>query len=136
MPLAFPPAADLNRLAYYFEATFPSEGREMPGAIDSLTDELIRWYRCWKEGRNPGLWVDRTGEDAWVVEDTRDTSPGNLRGLNSDGYALLRRCRLPQNAASLENTPLLADLVTAGCIIEVDRKLLSVVCERATSGRW
>jgi ribosomal peptide maturation radical SAM protein 1 len=71
--LAFPPAADLGKLAYHFDADFASGARAHPEIVQAIGEAVERWRAQWRErdGDLPALVVRRLADDAFVLRDTR-----------------------------------------------------------------
>jgi ribosomal peptide maturation radical SAM protein 1 len=71
--LAFPPGADLERLAYHFDADFASAARDHPDVIREIRREIDQWRRAWTGAGSqlPALSVRRLAGDVYVLHDTR-----------------------------------------------------------------
>ncbi|MFA4915740.1 MAG: RiPP maturation radical SAM C-methyltransferase [Syntrophales bacterium] len=126
---AFPGSVDITRLGYYFEARFPSEVREEPDIINLLAKELIKWFKCWQGGNDPGLWIKRTGDNQWSITDTRECLSERVTTLNSREYSFLRKYRIPQYQDGEKDKNLIESFIKLGFLIEVDEMLLSVLCD-------
>lgn len=126
---AFPRFVDTGRLAYYFNAEFPSSSRERPGILDSLIQELIRWRKKWQNNTPPGLWIKRLASDQWQVEDTRACSTQSVVMLDTEEHSILMKCRIPKFRDSVELSEKGVRLLDLGYLLEVDNKLLSIVCD-------
>lgn len=76
--LAFPPGADLERLAYHFDADFDTAARDHPDVIREIRSEIDRWRSAWTGAASqlPSLLVRRLRGDAFLLRDTRGL-PGN-----------------------------------------------------------
>ena len=44
----YPDRADIEKLAYYYHADYPSEAREHPELILKIANEITRWRRVWE----------------------------------------------------------------------------------------
>ena len=71
--LAFPPGADLERLAYHFDADFDSAARDHPDVIQEIRSEIERWRSAWTGAGSqlPALSVRHLRGDAFLLRDTR-----------------------------------------------------------------
>lgn len=155
---AFPKSFDLDRLAYFFTADHPSEVRENPDSMIPFMASLRRWQKRWWEVKVPELSVRPLPEGRWEVTDTRDCAVWPARIIDGEGYALLKRCRWgrplesfhplesvesvdpsepagPKETVALKGTAgpgeMVRDFLAAGYLVEVDGKVLSLVCENA-----
>jgi ribosomal peptide maturation radical SAM protein 1 len=87
----FPPETDLEKLAYYFTADYPSESRETVDVMRKVAREVQAWRDAWR-GRKfgaPQLDVQRLSEDVYVLRDERGL-PGTreFQILNREEAAL------------------------------------------------
>ena len=126
---AFPESIDIIRLAYYFVAKYPSESRERPEILKPLKRQLDRWQEQWMQENAPELSIQPIGKNQWMVKDTRDCAKVSTQMLNHDDYALLKQCRPGVSAELIRSNDRVKRLLHFGYLIEVDNKLLSVVCE-------
>jgi len=92
-----PSHPDLDKIAYYFTADFPSQSRENPAIINALWEECRAWFSAWATYEAipldillPTLHVVRKSSDRYVLEDTRGL-PGRpkLIEINRDRAGLL-----------------------------------------------
>jgi ribosomal peptide maturation radical SAM protein 1 len=69
----FPEHADLDRMAYHFEAEYPSGSRDALPLMTDLNREVQRWHEAWQgDPRNrPALTVNRVAHGRYVLVDTR-----------------------------------------------------------------
>ncbi|MDY6856794.1 MAG: RiPP maturation radical SAM C-methyltransferase [Thermodesulfobacteriota bacterium] len=126
---AFPDSVNIARLAYYFAAQYPSESRERPDILVPLKQQLDRWNERWMQKPIPKLSMQQKHSSQWKVEDTRDCAKVATQMLTDEDHSLLKQCRTgisPNRTRSKGRIDLLLDL---GYLIEVDGKLLSIVCE-------
>ena len=74
-----PSYADIDKIAYYFTANFPSQSHEKPAIITALWEEFQAWKKAWEaymeviplEMMLPTLHITRKTEDEYILEDTR-----------------------------------------------------------------
>jgi ribosomal peptide maturation radical SAM protein 1 len=73
-----PVHADINKIAYFFAADFPSQSRENPEVITALWEEYQAWNRAWAPYEStsldillPTLHVTRKANDRYVLDDDR-----------------------------------------------------------------
>ncbi|MBT3224162.1 MAG: RiPP maturation radical SAM protein 1, partial [Proteobacteria bacterium] len=96
----FPPEADLDRLAYHFEASYPSGSEEAPEVMVRLLDKVWRWRRAWEQ-HAPALELRRIGVGSFVLMDTRGLGQNPCFYLNqSQAEAVLVGGPLGQAKAS------------------------------------
>jgi ribosomal peptide maturation radical SAM protein 1 len=71
--LAFPPQADLTKLAYHFVGTYDSGAYRRLDLIREIGDALVTWQGRWTgtDGDRPMLHVERVGGDYYGLVDTR-----------------------------------------------------------------
>ncbi|MBW1878859.1 MAG: RiPP maturation radical SAM C-methyltransferase [Deltaproteobacteria bacterium] len=77
----FPDHADLARLAYHFEAEYPSGSRDALALMSELNREVQRWHEAWEGDphKRPALTVNRVARGQYVLVDTREVgSPPTL----------------------------------------------------------
>ncbi|MBN2801384.1 MAG: RiPP maturation radical SAM C-methyltransferase [Deltaproteobacteria bacterium] len=65
----FPPHADLDRLAYWFEGEIPSASLALPELQVELADAVQRWREAWLAPTPPTLRL--SGPSPWTLLDTR-----------------------------------------------------------------
>jgi len=126
---AFPDSVNVARLAYYFVAKYPSESRERPEILVPLKQQLDRWTERWMKTDVPKLLIRRMQGDQWMVEDSRDCAKSSRQVLNGDDYSLLEQCRVGISSKNIKSSGRVNRLLDLGYLIEVDGKLLSVVCK-------
>jgi hypothetical protein len=70
---AFPPHADLERLAYNFKAAYESASWSAPDLMATLRQALQDWRSLWAGDPHlrPILWVRPAGPEQYVLMDTR-----------------------------------------------------------------
>ncbi len=73
-----PPHADIDKIAYYFSARFPSRSRENPAVISALWEKYRAWYSAWGNYRAihletllPSLHVIPKTHNRYILVDTR-----------------------------------------------------------------
>ena len=101
MKNAMPEHADLDRIAYHFQADFPSEIRESPELLLELSDNLNQWRHLWAffksmglESSLPVLHVSRNPDGGYLLKDTRglpDTEPQTVLDKDQASLALVAR---------------------------------------------
>jgi ribosomal peptide maturation radical SAM protein 1 len=126
---AFPRSVDIARLAYYFVAKYPSESRQNPEILLPITRQLDRWAERWMGGHAPRLCIQHVEAGQWIVEDTRNCAKAFTQVLHSADYTLLKQCRQGISPKRLTSNGRVERLLDLGYLIEVDGKLLSLVCE-------
>ena len=126
---AFPAFVDTGRLAYYFNAEFPSSSRERPEILDALIQELIGWRKKWWDSTPPGLCIKRLDSVHWQVEDTRACATQSVVILDTEEHSILMECRIPKFRDSVKLSEKGVRLLDLGYLLEVDNKLLSIVCD-------
>jgi len=125
----YPPNFDVNRLATYFEAEFSAESVEHPDILMSMSEGIIRWLEMWRDGKPPVLRVVRNPDGSRLVEDTRPCALQHRLPLDDGQYTLLRHCRTPRKKETLAHEPAVGMFLKNNMLVEVDGKLLSVVCD-------
>ena len=126
---AFPESINLSRLAYFFSACYPSESRQRPDILGHLLDLIKKWNARWLQDEFPTLSIMQGGRKQWIIKDSRDCAKVPDNTIGGKDYFVLCECRsgdLPENITYPERIDQLLDF---GYLIEVDGKLLSVVCE-------
>jgi ribosomal peptide maturation radical SAM protein 1 len=124
---AFPPYVDRNRIALLFSADIPSASREDPDILDALISHLRIWRQRWRMPLRPVLHIRTLDNDRWLIEDSRDCAHEAKTVVDVATYDLLKEYRTPKLKPVVESE-LLIRLRTYGYLIEIDGKLLSVVC--------
>lgn len=73
---AFPPTADLRKLAYHFEGDYESAARAHPEVVRQVREGVDAWCKAWlrEEKDRPLLCVHRMGDGLFVLQDTRGLS--------------------------------------------------------------
>lgn len=109
---AFPPEADLMRIAYHFEGEYESAGRAHPEWIEQIREEVDAWRAACsvKAKDRPVLWVHQLDGDLFILRDTR-----RLPGIEEAGF-------LNRQQALLALTGWCARL-SAEAAFAIDRKL-------------
>lgn len=125
---AFPDTFDRTRIAYFFTARFPSESRDRPEILDPVICQLRRWHERWHKLPAPSLKIRQLDDGHWLVEDSRDCARKPQKVIDAPAYALLERYRIPSQRMPIEEDELLDRMKDLGYLIEIDGKLLSVVC--------
>ncbi|MDD2336326.1 MAG: RiPP maturation radical SAM C-methyltransferase [Geobacteraceae bacterium] len=125
---AFPDTFDRTRIAFFFTARFPSESRERPEILDSVICQIRRWHERWQNLPRPSLKIKHHEDNTWLVEDSRDYACKAQTVIDAPAYALLERYLTPRQRMPLEEDELLDRMKDLGYLIEIDGKLLSVVC--------
>jgi hypothetical protein len=124
---AFPEYVDRMRIALLFSANIPSASREDPDILDALMSHLQRWQQRWRIPHRPALHISPLDHDRWLIEDSRDCAHEAKTVVDVTTYDLLKEHQTPKRTPLVENE-LLVRLRTLGYFIEIDGKLLSVVC--------
>jgi ribosomal peptide maturation radical SAM protein 1 len=132
---AFPKSVDITRLAYYFDARYPSESRQNPEILLPLKRQLDRWQGRWMQADAPRLSIQPVQGGQWIVEDTRDCAKVSRHVLHNDDYTLLIQCRRGISPKRLTSNGRIDRLLDLGYLIEADGKLLSIVCETGIPNR-
>ncbi len=125
----YPPHFDVNRLAFYFEADFPSESLEQPHIPMAMAEAVLRWIELWHGGRPPVLRMIRNQDGSRLAEDTRPCARQHRLPLDEEQYELLCRCRAPRRKEALAHAAEVELLLENKMLVEVDGKILSVVCD-------
>jgi ribosomal peptide maturation radical SAM protein 1 len=126
-----PPQADLERLAYYFSARYPSQSRENPSVIQALWQQYREWRRAWSLYETfpldillPCLHLTRKTSHLYVLEDSRGlpARPGRLEvDRHRAGLLLVAR---PLEAAAAEDVQWAVD---AGLAVVMESWLVPLV---------
>lgn len=66
--LIYPNDVDLEKLACYYIAEFPSEAYEHPETIEQLNDEVDLWKKRWEQSKL----MMKTMMDTYLIHDTRE----------------------------------------------------------------
>ena len=68
-----PQHAAVERVAYHFNADYPSDSQANPGVIRAIADEVALWRRAWEaeDGAPPMLTVVPITGDQFLLYDTR-----------------------------------------------------------------
>jgi hypothetical protein len=125
----YPPQFDVNRLASFFEGEFSAESLEHPDILMRVSEGIIRWVEMWRSGKPPVLRVVRRPDGSRLVEDTRHCARQHELALHEEQYALLCHCRVPRKKETIVHEPAVGILLENNMLVEVDGKLLSVVCD-------
>ena len=131
--LAFPDNYDLARLACFFSADYPSEARENPEKLIPFMTCLRRWQESWQHPDPPELSIRQSAGEQWQISDTRDSALTPVRVIGREGYELLKYCRRGRPMGVVDNKTLAHDFLSSGFLIEVDGKLISLVCDSSVS---
>lgn len=126
---AFPDSIDITNMAYYFVARYPSESRERPGILAPLKRQLDRWLEKWLKEDVPELSIHQTAGDKWMIKDTRDFAKAPKQELGDDDYNLLKQCREGIYSKDIRSEDRVKRLLNFGYLVEIDDRILSVVCE-------
>jgi ribosomal peptide maturation radical SAM protein 1 len=129
---AFPEYVDRKRIALLFSANIPSASREDPDILDELMSHLRRWRQRWRIPRRPALRIRSLEHDRWLIEDSRDFACEAKTVVDVPTYNLLKEHQTPKRRTLVENE-LIERLRTLGYLVEIDGKLLSVVCGMSES---
>lgn len=125
---AFPDFFNRMRLAMYFSAKFPSESRGMPGILDLLIQHTRRWRQRWQKPPYPTLELRRLDDESWLVEDTRDCARETETVIDAPAYAILEMHLIPRQQEPCKEDERLDRLKELGYLVEIDGKLLTVIC--------
>ena len=125
---AFPDVFDRMRLAMYFSAKFPSESRERPGILDLLIEHTRRWRLRWQKPPYPLLELSRLDDERWLVVDTRDCARESETVIDAPTYAVLEMHLTPRQREPFKEDERLDRLEELGHLVEIDGKLLTIVC--------
>jgi ribosomal peptide maturation radical SAM protein 1 len=70
---AFPPTADVAKIAYHFQGDYTSGARAHPEVIDAIKDAAEVWRTAWRGGQGnlPKLAVRWMAGDSFILLDTR-----------------------------------------------------------------
>ena len=126
---SFPESVDVTRLAYYFEGKYPSESRERPEILVPLKQQLDRWCERWSKEDLPELSIRKINGENWILKDTRDCAKVSDQIIYKEDYSLLESCRSGAFRKHVGPDDRVRHFLDLGYLIEVDGKLLSVVCE-------
>ena len=128
---AFPKSVDITRLAYYFVARYPSYSRQHAEILVPLKRQLDRWEERWRQENPPKLSMLIPEGGHRIVEDTRDCAKTSRQALDDNEYTLLKQCRAGISSHHLQSLSGIERLLDLGYLVEVDGKLLSLVCDQA-----
>jgi len=109
-PDVFPSHADLDRLAYHFQARYPSASHDALPLMAAINTEIGQWQRAWRGDprKRPMLMVTRAGPGRYVLADTRGLGkPPTLYLDEAQARAVLvggPRDRVHAGAWAIENT--------------------------------
>ncbi len=126
---AFPRSMNIDQIAYYFYAKYPSESRNRPEILESLIQQLLIWHKSWKDKPWPHLLIKRLHPNEWIVEDSRDCAAETIATLEVEEYSILHQCRIPKSRAHIKDNNRIGRLLDLRYLIEIDGKLLSLVCD-------
>jgi ribosomal peptide maturation radical SAM protein 1 len=132
---AFPATMDINRLAYYFRAEYPSCSRNNPELMSQLVRQIKVWQDRWRHSPVPELSLRQVETNKWEIRDTRSWAVTKSLVLDEDEYLILKRCRKGILTANLPSSPTISRLLEYGYLLQVDDRLLSVVCDMPSSGQ-
>jgi len=127
---AFPATVDVDRLAYFFTASYPSESRQRPEILSHLLDLLGEWNAKWVRNEIPDLSIMPEGENQWIVQDSRDCAKAPGCMVDDKDYSVLYECRQGSLTGNISCPERINRLLDFGYLIEADGKLISLVCER------
>ena len=129
---AFPDTLDHHRLAYFFEADYPSAGRTHPDLIDTLHQLVASWRDRWASPTPARLELCEVSGTGWVAFDTRACATAPVRVLDTPEVRLIQACRTPHQQSALMRHHRLHDLqrlLDYGFLVEVGPHIISLVCE-------
>lgn len=125
----FPATVDLSRIAYFFDAEYPSESMTDPDILKPLEGLVARWQERFISETRPELLMSRCTAGGWLVRDTRDCAVLTETLIAEEDCALLRRYRLPR-PLNADDAYRLERFIEYGYLVKVDDKMLCVVCEK------
>jgi ribosomal peptide maturation radical SAM protein 1 len=69
----YPKSADLDPLAYYFEADYQRVSRSSAPSLVQLVNEIERWRSTWnsENSARPALFISKLSDDEFAIFDTR-----------------------------------------------------------------
>ncbi|MBW2253293.1 MAG: hypothetical protein JRI25_01695, partial [Deltaproteobacteria bacterium] len=80
----FPEHTDFDRLAYHFQAAYPSGSEAALPLIEALFEEIGRWRDLWEGDprQTPVLHLRRSGPGSYLLTDTRGLGRAPIFYLN------------------------------------------------------
>lgn len=126
----FPASADIFRLAYHFDAEYPSESMADPEILNPFKRLVARWRERYFGKARPELSMSRFKTGGWLVRDTRDCAVQSETLIDEEDHALLYCYRLPRSIDADDDACRLERLIERGYMVKVDDKILCLVCEK------
>ncbi len=127
--LAYPESVDLDRLAYFFTADYPSESRDNPVTVVPFVECLKAWQESWGGEKIPELTVKPLSDGRFRVTDTRACAAASQRIIDRVEYRRLCRLRMGEPASECREEPIVRSFIEWGYLVEVEGRLLSIVCD-------
>lgn len=125
----FPEQYNLNNLAYYFTAEFPSESIEKPKKLSGFKTIAKAWEERWYgKGKPPVLSIRKIEQNKWEIKDTRSCAIRPKQYLDDEDQAILTKTRSPQSLDEISTPKRVERLIRLGYLIEIDKKIISIVC--------
>jgi hypothetical protein len=122
----FPPNAEINNLAYYFEGEYRTafEDEQLEKSLLSIVE---KWLSLWEEVEMPVLRLMReNGRN--IVLDTRSGEKRERREIGDMHCRLLKSFETPVSKNEIRMTAELECLIGWRCILETGNYFVSLVC--------
>lgn len=76
----FPSTSDIGKIAYHFEADYPSASKDNEFILGAIEQEINFWRQAWLENvAPPVLHINNLNDDTYLLIDTRPTTPLDKR---------------------------------------------------------
>jgi ribosomal peptide maturation radical SAM protein 1 len=121
---SFPDSIDLMKLGYNYDGNINSEIRKKPELLTPFFIALYKWYRRFNEGNSKLELTQLNGKN--IIKDTRDCATDPITEIRQRELNILQFCRKAKNKEDVKGDK--ENLLKRGFLIEVDNKLLSLVC--------
>lgn len=128
----YPPGADVDNLAFYFDGEYESAFMTCPDLRRSVTDGIRRWISLWQDRRRrPRLARLPMDADATMIADTRSVAKQAFTALDADASELLYVLNRPHRPAAIPDRlkPCLVELLERHFVVLYEGRYLSLVTD-------
>lgn len=126
----YPETAQINELAYHFQANYESAFRRSATSREKIEDAVTNWRQRWQSSSTPpklyGVMLDGS---RMFVEDTRHPEESSRFALDEMETCLLRSFRHPRRVNEDDHSRGLNGLLERRLMVELDGLAVSVVTE-------
>ena len=136
--LIYPANADLEKLAYTFDADFESIVSKDPGLCRRLRAQCSEWIQSWGGTRDRPSLSKVEGTDGWrMIKDTRKIAKETFTPLDREADDLLAILAEPTRTTSVPERfqPYLSELLERRFVIEYEDHYISLVTNPSVGAR-